>query len=707
MIPRLKHHFLPLTLLFVLTIIIHHSWFFKFSPIVWGDSYLDFAEKIKEFFGLPQTWYGDVAFGSLNIGISFWPFIFLTGILNQLGLEPVISQRILALWPIAIFTPIFMYCLAYYLLRSRIGALLAGIVYLFNVPFIIGRSGILTLSIAVAISPIFILFYLITLMKKRVFYLIITALIGYVISFYEFRLFYMVALILALYTLYHFFIIEKFRYFRLVLKTGAIFFSVIMLVFLLNFYFILGLSSIGSITKNAVFDRPLIGQNNVNLLHSFLLYFRLWTGQSFDKVISYNIVNRFFIIPVIAFLGFYVSRKNKFVPFFAALSLLGIFLTKQEAAPFKDIYKWLFDNIPGFNAFRESSKFYFYIALGYSILIGAFTREISRLIKTEKLNRKIILIIIFISVAGLFLWNAKPILTGKLGYMFIPRKIPKEYITLKDYVFNQNEFFRIFWIPHPSHWGAYSNLHPKISNWDIIAYDWKKFSSGGLFDPLNQKYSNQLFDVSSIKYVVIPLDDPKNADDFFDYMGKRGIYVTGANKIEFLKRIYIPAGDIAVFENFNYRPHIYATDGKETITRYIPFQKTEFKFIHTTEYKISIKNLYTSLYLNFSENFHPDWKLRLGEFSWYKVLTEKNYFLPEKLHFENDAGFNSFYLNPKTICQQFSTSSCMQNSNGSYDINLTLYFRPQSYVYLGLIVSAIVFFTCIAYLSFALLKMLA
>lgn len=687
---KLKRHLIPLLFLIFLTSIVHHSWFFKFAPIAWGDSYMDYAEKAKEFIQFPQLWNRDTVFGSVNIGLSFWPLVFLAGIVTKV-LPPILGERIILLWPIALFTPIFMYFLCYYILRSRLAGFLSAIVYLFNVPFIIGRSGILTLSTAVAFTPLILLFYLKALRKKSLFFVLLTAFVGFIVSFYEFRIFYLVVWILAFYTLFHFLISEKSRNFKLLVKHIFIFLLISILVLLLNFYFILGLKSVGSLTNNAAFDRPLIGQNNVNLLHSLILYFRLWTGQAFDKVPPNSITHPFLFIPLFALVGLYLLRKNIEVLFFAFLTLIGIFLTKQQATPFPNVYKWLFVNVLGFNAFRESTKFYFYIALGYSILLGAFAAGIEKSIKVGSLGKKAYLLIIFL--AGLFLWNAKPILTGELGNMFIPRQIPKEYITLKDYIFNQSEFFRIFWIPHPSHWGVYSNKHPKISNWDIVAYDWKEFGTGGLFDPLNQIYSDQLFDISSIKYIIVPLDDAKNADDFFNYMGKREMYLNEVNKIKYLIKVDAGTKELAIFENLDYRPVIYITQSKETIHLNLPFKKIDFKFINPTEYKISLNNLSTPVYLNFSESFHPDWKLRMGEFSWYKVMTEKNYFLSDKLHLKNDAGLNSFLIKPSVIC---SSTPC--------NLNLTLYFRPQSYVYLGLLISIVTFLTMLCALIYSYIK---
>jgi hypothetical protein len=44
-------------------------------------------------------------------------------------------------------------------------------------------------------------------------------------------------------------------------------------------------------------------------------------------------------------------------------------------------------------------------------------------------------------------------------------------------------------------------------------------------------------------------------------------------------------------------------------------------------------------------------------------------------------------------------SSCKNNPNGSYNIRLTLYFKPQSYFYLGLIVSGVTLAGCLGYLG--------
>jgi len=55
-----------------------------------------------------------------------------------------------------------------------------------------------------------------------------------------------------------------------------------------------------------------------------------------------------------------------------------------------------------------------------------------------------------------------------------------------------------------------------------------------------------------------------------------------------------------------------------------------------------LKNITKPVYINFAESYHPDWKLRAGNFNWFEAMIQNNYFFPEKNHIKNDAGLNSF-----------------------------------------------------------------
>ncbi len=675
MINKIRQHLLLIGMLIIISIIAHHVWFFNLSPMTAGDWMVDHLEKIQEYFSLPSIWFSDSGFGGLNFGISFWPFIFSAGVLAKLNIDINLIERLVFLWPIAFFIPLSMYFLSYYILRSRTAAFISALVFEFNTYLIILKGGHLTLLMAITFTPVFLLFFIKTLREKKLLYAVISTFFGFIISFYEFRIFYLVIWLALFYAIYHLFIIEQIKSFKQLIKLG--FFSAIpiVLVILLNLYFLLGIYGARVLTSNSVFNQPLFGAWYIKLTKVMMILHFGWTGGTIPPWKIEPIHWQFFLVPVLVFLGFLVSKKNKLVPFFAFLGFLGIFLTKQNTLPFPDVYQWLFDRVPGFNAFRESGKFLTYVSLSYAILIGAFIGWLWQKAKDKK-PLMVIASLITILTAILFLWNAKPMITGEFGYLFVERKIPNDYFIVKDFLSKQEEYFRTLWIPLSSRWSFRLNNMPIMSYNTIANADWNTFFTDNKNDLYLRNYSNQLFDLTSVKYVVIPLEDKVNDDNFFA-KGLRKKLISQINKLSYLKKINIRTKEIVVYENKDYRPHIYLTNNKETIHKNIPYQKIDFKYINPTEYKISLKNISNPVYLNFSESFHPYWKIRVGKFNWFKAIFEKNYFLPDKYHSKNDAILNSFLIDPKLFCK----------NNSDCNINLTLYFTPQSYVYLGGIIS--------------------
>ena len=690
---KFTSHFIPISFLVILSIFVHHAWFSNLSPITWGDWYVDYSEKLKEFFSLPLIWNSDFGLGTQNFGLSFWPFLFLSGFLSSLNLPPFLIERIIFLWPVAILLPLGMYFLSYHLLRSRIASVIGGLIFEFNTYMIILQGGHLTLLMAITLTPFFLLFFIKTLENNKFLYAVLTAFIGFAISFYEFRIFYLAVWIIFFYFIFHLVILKELKGFKDLMKKVALSITVITIILLLNLYFLLGIYSGESLASNAILNRTLFGAWYITLAKTMTIFHFGWTGGIIEPWKIQPLMARFFFIPILALLGFIVGTKNKIIPFFAFLGILGIFLAKQNTPPLPDIYQWLFDNIPGFNAFRESGKFLLYVALSYSVLLGSFVAWLWNKSKL-KLNKSAKTLIVFF-IAFIIVWNAKPIITGELGSLFVPRTIPNDYLILKNYLLSDNEFFRTFSSPDYSRWGHYLSSHPRTSELYLGLYEWSDFAKkSSLVDSI---YFDQLLDLASIKYVIVPLRDKVNDDDFFPKTLNRGDLITHFKELPYLKRVNIGMKEVVMFENSNYRPHIYSTQKKESVYSPMPYQKIKYLKINTTEYTINLENVKDAFYLNFSENYHQSWKLRAGEFKWYKVLTEKNYFLPNKLHFKNEAGLNFFYFDPKINCSSQIVSPCQQNPDSSYNIDLTLYFKPQSYVYLGLLISTATFLICLTY----------
>jgi hypothetical protein len=75
------------------------------------------------------------------------------------------------------------------------------------------------------------------------------------------------------------------------------------------------------------------------------------------------------IFPLLAFLAIRF-RPQKLVIYFTFIAIFSSFLAKGTNEPFGQVYAGLFTVLPGFNLFRDSTKFYVLISLAYAYLIS-------------------------------------------------------------------------------------------------------------------------------------------------------------------------------------------------------------------------------------------------------------------------------------------------------------------------------------------------
>lgn len=682
-------------LLIFFSLITYHTWLFTFGIIKTGDWGYYYKETMAtlniHWFSL---WLGDI-YGRVLIDVGQAPTYALYGYLTKyLNFDFVLNQRLLYLYPIALLTPLFSYLFLRTLKFNKIASFVGALVYAFNTYFFVLQTGHMTLMGAFCFAPLVVLMYIKTLNALTLPRALITGLLLSIEFAYEPRAAYITVWILFFYAIYFLLFIQRKLNKKNILKIGMIAFVPVIVLGLLNVYWTIGLLHTQSNGIDVILGRSLFGDEFYNILYSFTLFHPFWTGKEIASFNPQPIPPYFWIVPLFAILGLFLNKKNKHVLFFGLISLLGVFFSKQVDHPFLDVYPWVYTHLPGFSAFREASKFYFLVALGYSVLIGAFIDWLWKNWNKNKLQiyGKYLLALI---IVVLFLWNTKSLITGEAKTLFITRKISNDYLIVKDFIKKQNEYFRTFWVPQGSHFSYISYVHP-LADWSVFQNINLHDKSEQVIDEklkpgevevklMNKSYANSLLDISSVKYVFIPLRETVNDDDvFFFQLKDRGYYVKELDKIPYLSKINIGTKDIVAYENKNYKPHIYITDNQESINKTQPFTKIDYEFVNTTEYKINLKNISKPIYLNFSESYHPQWNLRVGSFNWIDVLTKKNYFVNNKNHYQNDATFNSYFIDPKAICKQFT---CKQNKNGSYNIVGTLYFASQSYVYLGLIIS--------------------
>ncbi len=573
-IKKNKYNLLFVLLLFLVLVGIfsHQDWFNLGSVISYADFRYQFEETAQEL-SHSNVWIANSNFGSINIQPYKFLFNIVQSLMIKIGLSFSIAIKVTHLIPITLLGLISPYILMKHLTKNDFVSFVGAIFYGSSTPFIIRQSqGHLSVAFVVALAPLLLYFFIKAVKNNKLRSWLVFIFFYWVGSCYEIRMIYIATFLFIGYFIF-FKIKDWRRYIFNFFITGVVFLS-------LSSFFLIPLLVGGFHDNiNAVASRSLFGNSHYSLLRSFSLSHFEWNGSNPIAFQDQPIMWYFWVAPLVAFTVFlYPQKKRKYkkeVLFFGIVSLIGIFLTKQVDAPFPGAFQWLRENFPGFILFRSGSKFYFILMLGYLGLICYSLLQIKQI--SIKIGKKykycmypfLLLIIMLVSFA-----NLQPLFSKKIDRTFSNRKIPQDYFILKDFILKQSDYFRIFWVPQHSNWGIYTNNHPKISNNRVTKGKWKNFLERHnkvpiqeeLFSVFEKSFSDNLFDISSIKYVVVSVDELDNNHDPFYYFGRkknpniRSWYINKLDGVDFLKKIDIGAKELIVYENLNYKPHIFSLD---------------------------------------------------------------------------------------------------------------------------------------------------
>lgn len=657
-------------LAFIGVLIVFNEWFFGTGILTYSDWQFLYSHTIESFLFYPSAW-GNTQFGGVNIFHYFNVINNAILLLNKVGLTFPQSERLLFMMPSIIFGYWGMYFLCKKITHKVYPSLFSALLFVLNSYFVVINSSHLTILVAMSLIP-FILFFIYEYFDSRkIHYLLITSVLLTLTSAYEFRIFYLIAcLIFALFAFMLFY--SKFTITKVLelFIAGCMIFS---LPFIVNFYWMYALLFSKSIASNQFFDRGLFGDAYLNIEKAFTLAHPFWNGNSIIPFSVQKTPLLHWILPIFASFGLFLGKKNIKVLFFGLITLVGIFLTKQSGTPFTEIYLWIFQHVPGFNAFREASKFYIFIILGYSILIGYFLSWIS-----DQKNLKSITFLSYFALTLLTSTFAIPILTKSIGTLFVERNIPGEYLELNQKLFVDSSEFKTLWLPRKSKWSIYDNTHTLVSFDEVILEKCKSILteasrsgtlSNTMLNCIGAPEFSELLSHAGIRYVIVPSIDIANDDNFYQYYIERSIFIDSLTKVSELQKINLGIKTIDVFENIKYFKTIQLADNpitnstiNESITS--PQDSTmNYTKISPDMYEINFENISNIQTVFFSVNYHPLWELQSDDGT--KLLYK---------HEQTSFGFNKFTLQINESCEKIS---CMQYNNGTYSFKAKLTFTLQ------------------------------
>lgn len=655
------------------------------------------------------------------------PYISFIFILLKLKISVVFIELILLCTPFILifygFNRLFLYLFPE---KERNLGYVAGLVYSLSLPFLFtyGMFGPLYMTSYAALPLIF--YYSLHAFNsedsnKKILYSV-----KFIVSFFIFVTNSNIALLISIYFyifLYNFFVLfsdfsikKSKNYFKILFFINLILF-LLYTPFLIENYTYLRYSHDNSITITAETFPESWYQNNT-LWEVFRLgaFFNWYQMIGSDKFIPYtfefkdyqHIFSSFFIVLfAVSALLLYKKRKNSHILYPLAIFLLGIIFVNGLNSPFREINQLLFTEFPYFSMFRQAyTKIGIINAFAISILFLFSFIEIYE--NKNKVFKKIFLtIIIFVIV-----FNAWPMIKNspmKTTYSSPTWNLPSEIQDGINTLNNEQDDSTVLFVPtsnYPLYDFGYlgTNFYPYFLNKrvifsgsvapkanDIINGIYDNLSTGQLnIDQLGENNIGYIYYQKTIQTDWLPFRESSNIED-------------SVLKESKLFKVILDNKDITIYKlDTKYVRPILNIDGNIKDPR-ITLER--YNIIFNNFFPFQIANINTTINLNFLQTFHSNWSLILlkkRNNDNIKIIPTLSELLNLKnVSFKNESAgrfSNIWIINPEYIKQNFSKEYYTENQDGSINIQMLLYFKPQLYFLIGIIFSGILLLVCCYYL---------
>ena len=534
---------------FALVAIAYSSWLFTKHPNLGPDLSYDYLPIVNGF-PTPHIWLNSLISNGLGAytANTLWtyPVQVIFQILLILKIPFWFQMKFLAVLPILAMSYFGLKKLSYIYNFDLDSSFLFYTLNTYILMMIDG--GQLNLALAYAIVPL--CFYLYKkALKKNFKNKLLFALSVWLLGSFDFRIIYVLAILIGTDTVLN---IQKDLLISTLKKYLSIAFIVSFVLITLNLYWILP----GLFSKTISLPD---GHNSISevsrlsftsIAHALGLQQPHWYLNTFGQTSSP--VWYFMATPLLAF-AILLTKKSKQIRLFWTLAIIGIFLSKGSNPPFPGIYNWLFEYLPGFNLFRDSTKFFIITAFSYSILIGYLVNYLSK--KRFKAFFYIYLIYLMLLI--------HPLLLGKLTGTFSITPYLNEQRTVSDFMQNQNEYYRSLWVPSKTALGYASHKHPSIDT--SILSDIRPFYVGnvGKYETTNflreSPYVSDLLSILGVKYIILPYPDERKKELSEDEIEYYHAFSDQVGNLDWIRQKLFDS-PLNVFETKEYKNQFFMAD---------------------------------------------------------------------------------------------------------------------------------------------------
>lgn len=575
----------------------HPSWYLSIQTLSAGDwGYLT-PIQMRGYVALPLAW-NRAGMGSLDyLNVAFYPFRLAYGLLTLLGVPFAISERILFFWPAGLLPLLGGYRLARNLKADRIPAIFAGLIYGTNTYLLIIETSQLTIVMAYGLAPFILSAFIRCLSGGGRIYALETALLLGLSAVFEPRITLITTAILVAWggvvTVVEADPWQKGFWRRLGHRlvdprTGsansaadvpssvlpgtaqatrkhfalpALDWVVVVIgasCILWAYWLLLIAVTRGSEALEILPTQPWISWMNID--HALLLSHPFWTGGAPANFTQQTPNPLFVILPLLAFSAPLV-RRNREILLLCCVALVGAFLVKQGLPPFPDVYAWLFATVPGFDLYREASKFYLLVSLGFAPLIGVTLTEAWRWARRVSWPKRLSAVLASFLLVVVLLLQALPSGTGVLGGVYVPVTDPPEYAQVNQVLasnLSTSQFYRTFWWPQYERFGMVSDNMPALSGLTEVQTDMQFL----LPDPtngwtlFNNSETAPFFDLAAIRFVVVPYDP---LADVYPTGMAPSFFLGEVDNVSWLRPLNLPNLRTNIFVNDRALPYVYGS----------------------------------------------------------------------------------------------------------------------------------------------------
>ena len=429
---------------------VRHSWI-STQPLAAGDWAWRDGPRLSSYFPWPGIWDPSLGLGGANrfLAAFRFPVYAVAGLMSRLGASWTVIEKLLYFVPFAALLPVAGWLLAREIMGSTRWTLLTPLLLLGNTYFLIESNGEIPLTLSEAIGMVALLGFLRAMRRRSLGWALLTGLLVAAACAFDIRPAYLCVVLMAMY----FVILALTTLDWRVLVRRAMLGVLVIAVFVgTQAFWLLPLLSYhgnAGLPIPPTPDFPIL-----TLSHGLAGVIALWTGGLPSVNVQAPLNPLFLTLPLVALMPLSARRLTPEILWLAVAALLFAYFVNTDNPPFGGIYDWMYSHVPGWNLFREGSKFLFVVGMAYAILIPVALRMAIEwaATRTSSLRRTLVrtlATVVAAGVVGISLWTVGVLQSGALDSSTNPTVEPASFMTLSAMLAHDSRPGSLLWFGAP------------------------------------------------------------------------------------------------------------------------------------------------------------------------------------------------------------------------------------------------------------------